>query len=144
MSNHNDFQSDIVYSQIDSTGKIVLTKNMLEYYGFRTGDSVRIIYTEGAILVQKQPKKNQIWSGIGLCTLAGKRRLGGKMTFSPTCKQVFPPQAGKMSSENHCGDFVLRKVVSLRRREGISLVATSDQRPAAGPRPGTARGDCYF
>ncbi len=60
MSNHNDFQSDIVYSQIDSTGKIVLTKNMLEYYGFRTGDSVRIIYTEGAILVQKQPKKNQI------------------------------------------------------------------------------------
>lgn len=60
MSNHNDFQSDIVYSQIDSTGKIVLTKNMLEYYGFHAGDSVRIIYTEGAILVQKQPKKNQI------------------------------------------------------------------------------------
>jgi bifunctional DNA-binding transcriptional regulator/antitoxin component of YhaV-PrlF toxin-antitoxin module len=60
LSNHNDFQSDIVYSQIDSTGKIVLTKNMLEYYGFHAGDSVRIIYTEGAILVQKQPKKNQI------------------------------------------------------------------------------------
>ena len=60
MSNHNDFQSDIVYSQIDSTGKIALTKNMLEYYGFHAGDSVRIIYTEGAILVQKQPKKNQI------------------------------------------------------------------------------------
>jgi len=60
LSNHNDFQSDIVYSQIDSTGKIVLTKNTLEYCGFHAGDSVRIIYTEGAILVQKQPKKNQL------------------------------------------------------------------------------------
>lgn len=48
-----DFPSGFDYTQINSTGKIVLTKNMLEYYGFHAGDSVRIIYTEGAILVQK-------------------------------------------------------------------------------------------
>lgn len=52
-----DFPSGFDYAQVDSTGKIVLTKNMLEYYGFHAGDSIRIIYTEGAVLVQKYEKQ---------------------------------------------------------------------------------------